>query len=58
MSYILNVKSTFQDKYTGAVYKKGGQITVEDARGEELLADSRGLVDLKEKTTTKKRTRK
>ena len=40
----LYVEIEFQDKYTGEMYPEGSTIEVSDSRGEEILADERGLV--------------
>lgn len=66
--YKVRAKFSFVDKYTDKVYAKDEIIECEDARGKELLADKRGLVELveapaktevkteaKPKTTTRKR---
>lgn len=55
MKYKLIVKIPFTDKNTGESYKAGEEITVEKSRGDELLADRRGLVDLVEKLTEKRK---
>lgn len=60
--YKVKANLSFVDKYTGKVYAKDEVIECEDARGEELLADARGLVEFVEKSepqkTEKKTTRK
>lgn len=47
MKYELVVKATFKDKYTGEIHNIGETMKVEKARGEELLADSNNVVELK-----------
>ena len=47
--YKLKIEQKFQDKYNGNIYEAGEVIEFEKARGEELLADKRGLVSLVEK---------
>ena len=61
--YKVKATVSFIDKYTGKVYAKDEIIKCEDARGKELLADKRGLVELVEapaetetKTETKSKT--
>lgn len=49
MKYKLNIVSAFTDKYTDENYNVGDVVTFDKARGEELLADPRGLVTLVEK---------
>lgn len=50
MKYKLNVEVSFTDKNDETKhYKIGDVITVDEARGKELLADSRKLVSLNEK---------
>lgn len=46
MKYELKIEQRFQDKYNGTIYEAGKVITFDKARGEELLADERGLVSL------------
>ena len=46
--YKVKAKFSFVDKYTDKVYAKDEIIECEDARGKELLADKRGLVELVE----------
>lgn len=46
----LRVKIAFTDKYTGRKYKIGEVIDVEKERSEELLSDSRKLVEKIRKT--------
>lgn len=49
MKYKLNIEVAFTDKNNNAKhYKIGDVITVDEARGNELLADSRKLVSLNE----------
>lgn len=54
----LRINIDFTDKYTGAAYKIGDEVTFEKARGEELLADKRELVTLIEEATPKKKVTK
>lgn len=49
----LKIEQNFTDKYTNENYKIGDVITVEKARGEELLADTRNLVSLVKKVKPK-----
>lgn len=42
----LKVKIEFVDKYTSELHKVGDVIDVNEARGNELLADTRKLVTL------------
>lgn len=56
--YKLKIEHTFIDKNTGAEYSKNDVISFDDARGEELLADSRELVSLVEKSASKSRNKK
>ncbi|MCQ2308203.1 MAG: hypothetical protein MJ000_11690 [Bacteroidales bacterium] len=49
----LKVEIAFVDKYTGELHDIGDIITVEKARGEELLSDSRKVVSPIEKTSKK-----
>lgn len=44
----LKISIAFTDKYTNKKYAIGDEIEVESARGKELLADSRKLVELLE----------
>lgn len=46
MKYRVKVIQSFIDKYTGQVYAINQEIDVDEKRGEELLNDSRGLVEL------------
>lgn len=50
----LNVEVEFVDKVTGELHKVGEIITVDKARGEELLADNRNLVSLNEDAVEEK----
>lgn len=50
----LKIEIAFNDKYTDKSYKVGDVITVDEARGEELLADSRNLVSLVKEKAPKK----
>ncbi|MED4061699.1 hypothetical protein [Priestia megaterium] len=56
----LKVEQIFRDKNTDKVYQIGDVIEVDEARGEELLANSLNLVsvvaDEKPKKTTAKKT--
>lgn len=49
MKYKLNVEMSFVDKYTNQAHKIGDVIEVDEARGNELLNDSRKLVSLHSK---------
>lgn len=51
----LKVKVKFCDKYTNENYNVNQVITVEKARGEELLADPRHLVELVKEKKVKER---
>lgn len=42
----LNIEKEFVDKISGELHKVGDIIKVEQARGEELLADTRNLVSI------------
>lgn len=42
----LKILRNFTDKYTGEDHKTNDVISVDEARGKELLADSRKLVEL------------
>ena len=46
MKYRVKVIQSFIDKYTGQVYAINQEIDVDEKRGEELLNDPRGLVEL------------
>lgn len=46
MKYKVKAKVSFIDKYTDKVYAVGEEIECSKERGEELLADKRGLVEL------------
>ena len=59
----LKVEQIFRDKNTDKVYSIGDVIEVDEARGEELLANSLNLVSVvadekPKKTTTKKTVKK
>lgn len=41
----LKVLQRFRDKYTKEIYEAGTEITVKAERGQELVADPRGLVE-------------
>ena len=45
----LKVIRAFRDKYTEAYYSIGTEMTVEDDRGQELLSNSFGVVELIER---------
>lgn len=53
MKYVLKIEVSFTDKYTDKEYKVGNKITVDEARGKELLDDPRHLVTLVEKIDEK-----
>lgn len=54
MKYKLNIELAFTDKINGKKYKVGDVIEFDEARGKELLADSRKLVSLNKKIEDKK----
>lgn len=49
MKYKVKAKISFVDKYTDKVYAVNEVIECDEKRGEELLNDKRGLVELVEK---------
>lgn len=49
MKHVLKIEVGFTDKYTDKEYKVGDEITVDEARGKELLEDPRHLVSLVKK---------
>ena len=51
----LRVISAFSDKYTDEFYPVGTEMTVKDDRGDELLSNPQGLVELVEQTKRTKR---
>lgn len=54
----LNVEIEFVDRITKETHKVGDVITVDEKRGEELLADKRNLVSLNETEEKPKAPRK
>lgn len=53
MKYRVKVIQSFINKYTGQVYAINQEIDVDEKRGEELLNDPRGLVELAAKIEDK-----